>query len=111
MPELRHNIATKEWVIIATERAKRPEDFSAKPYSPPNDSAVNCPFCPGREVKTPKELFAFREPGTAPDSGGWRVRVIPNAFPALAPTGDLKRQVSPAGFMKMNGVGSHEVII
>lgn len=111
MPELRLNVATKEWVIIATERAKRPEDFANKAYTLASDSAANCPFCPGKEAKTPPEVFAVREPGTLPDTGGWRVRVIPNAFPALAPTGEPKREKSPEGFLKMNGVGLHDVII
>jgi len=111
MPEFRNNIATKEWVIIATERAKRPEDFAGRPANLAADSAAKCPFCPGKEAKTPKEVFAIREPGTAPDTSGWRVRVIPNAFPALSPTGELKREKSPAGFLKMNGVGIHDVII
>jgi UDPglucose--hexose-1-phosphate uridylyltransferase len=111
MPELRFNIATKEWVIIATDRAKRPEDFAAQPKNFSSGSATNCPFCPGKEAKTPKELSAVRGPGSVPDTGGWRVRVIPNAFPALAPSGELERKKSASGFLKMNGVGSHYVII
>jgi UDPglucose--hexose-1-phosphate uridylyltransferase len=55
MPELRQDYATKEWVIIATERAKRPHEFlkgrSEPPQLPPHDP--NCPFCPGNEHMTP----------------------------------------------------------
>lgn len=98
-------MAIRDWVIIATERAKRPEDFAAKPYSLSSDSAANCPFCPGREAKTPPEIYAVR------NKSGWQVRVIENAFPALKSTGEPTRSTTPAGFIKMNGVGRHEVII
>jgi UDPglucose--hexose-1-phosphate uridylyltransferase len=112
MPELRYNLVTKDWVIIATERAKRPEDFSKLPQDfSSKDSAANCPFCPGHEAKATPELFAIRDPLTMPDTPGWQVRVVPNAFPALQPIGDPTRAKSAAGFMKMNGVGVHEVII
>ncbi|MCX6375139.1 MAG: galactose-1-phosphate uridylyltransferase, partial [Armatimonadetes bacterium] len=63
MPQLRKNPITREWVIIATERSRRPSDFvqvedtsnSSKP--PVSDT---CPFCPGNEDKTPPEVLAFR---------------------------------------------------
>lgn len=105
MPELRYNTAAREWVIIATERAKRPEDFAPKPEDLSAESSAKCPFCPGREDKTPDEIFAIK------DEKGWRIRVVPNAFPALSSTGEPTREKSVAGFMKMNGVGKHEVII
>ncbi|MFA6549236.1 MAG: galactose-1-phosphate uridylyltransferase [Candidatus Margulisiibacteriota bacterium] len=113
MPELRYNLATKDWVIIAIERAKRPEDFSkaAKTSSVKEDTAANCPFCPGHEAKATPEIFAVRDPVTAPNTPGWQVRVVPNAFPALQSSGEPTRAKSAAGFMKMNGVGIHEVII
>jgi len=111
MPELRYNLLTRDWIIIATDRAKRPEDFAGKPAPVADASAANCPFCPGREAKTPPEIFAFRDPGTQPNTPGWQVRVTRNAFPALAPEGELTKTKTPAGFFKMNGVGAHEVII
>lgn len=111
MPELRYNIASRDWVIIATERAKRPEEFSKKPPAAVNESAANCPFCPGREKKTPPEIYAIRDPGTLPDTPGWKVRVTQNAFPALQPEGELERRKDAQGFTKMNGIGKHEVII
>jgi len=105
MPELRFNLATRDWSIIATERAKRPEDFAGKPAAVSSDSAANCPFCPGRESKTPPEIYAVR------DASGWKVRVTENAFPALKPAGDPRRSKDAFGFEKMDGIGKHEVII
>jgi UDPglucose--hexose-1-phosphate uridylyltransferase len=111
MPQLRQNPATKEWVIIATDRAKRPEEFSfAEDLDPPNGH-LTCPFCPGHESMTPEEIFAFRTYGTKPNTQGWWIRVIPNKFAALSPLGDVKRSQSQDFFRFMDGVGSHEIII
>ncbi len=44
-----------------------------------------CPFCAGAEAETPPETDADRDPATAPDTPGWRVRAVPNKYPVLAP--------------------------
>jgi len=107
MPELRKDPIIGRWVIIATERAKRPTDFKTEPREP---SGSFCPFCEGNEDKTPPEILAYREPGTEGNKPGWRLRVVPNKFPALQIEGDLdKRGVGL--YDRMNGVGAHEVII
>ena len=76
----------------------------------PTQSSGFCPFCPGNEAKTPPEILAYRSNGTAPNSAGWTVRVVPNKFPALGIEGDLGRK-GEGLFDKMNGIGAHEVII
>jgi UDPglucose--hexose-1-phosphate uridylyltransferase len=106
MPELRKDIITDRWVIIATERAKRPQEFTAPPGEP--DQRV-CPFCPGQEGQTPPELWAARTSG-GPNQPGWKVRVIPNKFPALRIEGELNREADGI-YDCMNGVGAHEVVI
>jgi UDPglucose--hexose-1-phosphate uridylyltransferase len=108
MPELRQNPATKEWVIIATERAKRPEDFKQGNNRPLTDK---CPFCPGNEEMTPPEVFAFRASRSLPNSPNWRVRVTANKYPALSPKGELKRLKEKDFYVHMEGVGQHEIII
>ena len=108
MPELRKDPITGRWVIIATERAKRPNDFLRE--SAGHTRGGFCPFCPGNEDKTPAEILAYRLNGGAPNSPGWTVRVIPNKFPALGIEGDIGR-AGDGLFDKMNGVGAHEVII
>jgi UDPglucose--hexose-1-phosphate uridylyltransferase len=113
MPELRRDPITGEWVIIASERAKRPQDFHSQPDGEKegeSDPTAKCPFCPGNERMTPPEVLAFRPPGSQRDGPGWWVRVMPNKYPALAVEGDLNK----AGFGMydwMNGVGAHEVIV
>ena len=107
MPELRKDPVVGRWVIISTERARRPTDFQRDPVRPKGD---NCVFCPGNEDKTPPEIVAGRPSAGLPNTPGWTYRVVPNKFPALRIEGDLE----PTGeglFDRMNGVGAHEVVI
>jgi len=107
MPELRKDPVTREWVVIATERSKRPEDFVS---TEERVEPALCPFCPGNEGCTPPEILAFRPAGTPRDSPGWWVRVVPNMYPALAVEGTLG-QSAQGMYDRMNGVGAHEVMI
>jgi UDPglucose--hexose-1-phosphate uridylyltransferase len=107
MPELRQNFFTKEWVIIATERAKRPEELAThRPAQTVPAFVETCPFCPGNENKTPAEVL--RIPAEGAES--WAVRVVPNKFCALSseihPSRDLLHLRR-----RINGFGFHEVII
>ena len=88
MPELRKDPVTGRWVIIATERGARPTDFKSAPQV---ISRGFCPFCEGNEDKTPPEIVALRDYG-ARDQKGWRVRVVPNKFPALQIEGGLDKR-------------------
>jgi UDPglucose--hexose-1-phosphate uridylyltransferase len=106
MSELRWDPLKLHWVIIATERGRRPRDFQMETVP---DNMTSCPFCYGNEDKTPPELFALRSSGE-PNSPNWRVRVIPNKYPALRIEGELKsRGYGP--YDVMEGIGAHEVII
>ena len=107
MPELRKDPVIGRWVIIATERSKRPTDFQFTADLPANNKS--CPFCAGREGQTPPEILAYRH-STAPNTAGWTLRVVPNKFPALQIEGNIDR-VGDGMFDKMNGIGAHEVII
>ena len=68
MPEFRKDPVTGRWVIIATERAKRPSAFVSS-HEAPRDEEF-CPFCPGHESHTPPELLAYREPDSERDQAG-----------------------------------------
>ena len=108
MPELRKDPITGRWVIISTDRGKRPMDFL-------RDEVVagdpkNCPFCPGHEAKTANELLVYGRNSGGANTPGWSIRVVPNKFPALKIEGELDRE-GEGLFDKMNGVGAHEVII
>ncbi len=107
MPELRKDPITDRWVIISTERGRRPGDWFVEPKT---RSGGFCPFCPGNEDKTPPEIVATRPNHSAPNTTGWNIRVVPNKFPALQIEGDLNRR-GEGLYDLMNGVGAHEVII
>ncbi|HEY9850265.1 MAG TPA: galactose-1-phosphate uridylyltransferase [Leptolyngbyaceae cyanobacterium] len=107
MPELRQNIITRDWVIIAIERAKRPHEFATTK----KENIVipcykeDCPFCFGNEHRTPEEEILRLS-----DHRGWRVRVVPNKYPALSSAGERVRKVDGI-YHSLSGVGIHEVVI
>jgi UDPglucose--hexose-1-phosphate uridylyltransferase len=106
MSELRQNIITRDWVIIAPERAKRPHEYGLEDrrknrlptYRP------DCPFCAGNEESTGEETLRWS------DDRGWRVRAVLNKYSALSSTGDRVRHVQGI-HRSISGVGAHEVII
>lgn len=108
MPELRKDPIIGRWVIIATERAKRPDQFSSAPEEAP--AAGNCPFCEGKEQLTPPEVYAARPRQTPANSPGWDLRVVPSVAPFLKIEGELDRR-GKGLYDLMNGVGAHEIII
>jgi UDPglucose--hexose-1-phosphate uridylyltransferase len=102
MPELRKDPVLDRWVIIAPERAERPNPM-LRPL--PEPESGTCPFCPGNERMTPPEVLIHRATGP-----GWALRVVPNRYPALR----TEIQMTRAGnglFDSMAGVGAHEVVI
>jgi UDPglucose--hexose-1-phosphate uridylyltransferase len=107
MSELRKDPVLGRWVIISTERRRRPSDFEPEVRRP---TGGFCPLCEGNEDKTPPEIVAFRNDGTPPNTPGWSLRVVPNKFPALRIEGDLGRE-GDGIYDKMNGIGAHEVVI
>lgn len=107
MPELRKDPIVGRWVIISTDRGKRPSDFAPLVKT---EQPKSCPFCPGNESLTPPEIMAERPDGSSPNGPGWKLRVISNKYPALKIEGDLNRE-GEGMFDRMNGIGAHEVVI
>ncbi len=107
MPELRQNYVTREWVIIASERAKRPSSYAENPsrlftadrpeYDP------RCPFCLGNE-ELDLEIERF------PEAEHWQTRVVRNKFPALSSDG-MPIEATFGIQRSMPGIGFHEVLI
>jgi UDPglucose--hexose-1-phosphate uridylyltransferase len=126
-PEIRIDQLTGLRTILAPARAERPLDWETPPEdeAPPDD----CPFCEGSEGKTPPETWADRPGGGAADSPGWRVRAVPNLYPAVggaeaetsqtgtapaAPADPLRassRAAEPDLFTSLPAAGAHEVVI
>lgn len=108
MADLRRDPVIGRWVIVDTDNPKRPEDFEYEPLTW-QEGAV-CPFCYGNESMTPPEIEAIRDHSTHPNTPGWKVRVVPNKFPALRIEGELDKR--GVGMYDMSGgIGAHEVII
>ena len=110
MPELRKDPIIGRWVIVATERAKRPSDFSYREEERTQTTPQKCPFCEGNESLTPPEIYALRKKGTQPNTPGWEIRVIPSIAPFLNIKGDLDRH-GKGMYDLTNGIGTHEILI
>jgi len=107
-PEMRYDLLQDTWVLLAADRKHRPHD-----YRPPAEEVggpETCPFEPGQERQTPPEVFALRAPDSFPDGPGWRVRVIPNKYPALRP--NIPPVHREEGMHRaLGGFGYHEVVV
>lgn len=108
MPELRKDPVIGRWVIVSTERSRRPDQVTEPKAD--TENGRECPFCEGRESLTPPEIYAVRPRGAAPNEQGWDLRVVPSIAPFLRIEGDLERRAKGL-YDLMNGVGAHEVII
>ncbi len=105
MSELRLNLITREWVVIATERAKRPHEFHHEITAQlPEPYVADCPFCPGHEEQTPDEILRF------PQNQAWQVRVVPNKFSSLS-TNTVPQRTNEGRYHSVAGYGQHEVVI
>jgi UDPglucose--hexose-1-phosphate uridylyltransferase len=107
MPELRKDLLSDIWVVIAPERKLRPQfsNLSGEDFLSPE----NCPFCEGNESMTPPEIYAVRN-NNKPNQPGWQLRVVPNKFPALRVEGNLEKR-GEGLYDKITGIGAHEVVI
>jgi UDPglucose--hexose-1-phosphate uridylyltransferase len=113
MPQLRRNPITGQWVILAENRGGRPQEVEIQQIVRPQSI---CPFCEGHEKRTPSEVLAIRAAGSQPNGPGWRVRVVPNKYPALETDGSHFPSLQPSGSLgeEVGGipaVGTHEIII
>ncbi|MFA4854260.1 MAG: galactose-1-phosphate uridylyltransferase [Candidatus Omnitrophota bacterium] len=108
MPELRKDPVIGRWVIISTERALRPDQFSSQVKDEKED--LFCPFCEGKEENTPPEVYAIRPRNPTRNGPGWDLRVVPSISPFLRIEGDLDRRGNGL-YDVMNGVGAHEIVV
>lgn len=99
MSEVRRDIITDTWVIVDTDRNRVPRGIPGAPRRPPA-----CPFCAGNESMTPAAIR------TLPESGGWRVRVVPDLEPVLVIEGELAR-IGVGIHDMVTGIGANEVVI
>jgi len=121
VPEARRDPLTGRWVILAPDRAARPDTVTdgraPRPgeAEPTGDPTRDCPFCPGHEDRTPPEIART---GTGPPGRpGWRVRVVPNRYPLVDGPPSAAGDAGPtgvAGDVLRHGrpvTGAHEVVV
>ena len=101
--ELRFDMVSKDWVVIATGRAKRPEDFASQERNKVEVAEKDCPFC-NLATQEASVLEYQNEKGEA------EVVIVPNKFPAFAPSDGLHERAE-GPYSIMDGVGYHEVVI
>jgi UDPglucose--hexose-1-phosphate uridylyltransferase len=107
MREIRQNLITKDWVIFATDRGKRPHEFADPQFPEPTSLPqykASCPFCVGNENDGTQETLRIA------DEHGWQVRVTTNKYPAL-PTIRERIRCSDGLHRSITAVGYHEVFL
>lgn len=111
--ELRLDLVSKDWVVIATGRAKRPEMFKAKDRHKEKADKNSCPFCQVKEQEPP--VFISYHGQETPCQGdipkNWTVIVVPNKYPAFSPSKELDKKSANHLYQRMNAVGFCEVVI
>jgi len=101
--ELRMDLVSNDWVIIATGRARRPETFAKEERVKEKISPKDCPFCKEEIMK--KAIAIQRKPNSS-----WFALSVPNDFPAFS-MGDSLNQRKEGPNRIMDGLGYQEVII
>jgi UDPglucose--hexose-1-phosphate uridylyltransferase len=117
--EVRKDYLLDRWVVIATERGRRPTDFARQEEK--RAKTATCPLCPGNEHMTPPAILLYLKSGNnirkSKDEDGvrhrnWLIRVIPNLYPAFSPPKDtLSLAQIRKGDSLVTAVGHHEVLV
>lgn len=113
--ELRLDLVSKDWVVIATGRAKRPETFKKEKREKKEISKSQCPFCDIGKQEPPVLIFRngkkidFKPGDKIPEN--WTTIVVPNKYPAFRPGKSLNKRIEGNLFQRMNAVGFHEVVV
>ncbi len=110
--ELRYDAVSKNWVVVASRRGKRPNIFKKKEEK--EEDAFDCPFCKKENLVDAVEVFNKGKKVSFDGdfySDDWTVLSIPNKFPAFLPSDKLNRSDESDLYKKIDAVGYHEVII
>lgn len=109
--ELRFDLVSKDWVVIATGRARKPELFKKEKRVKIKISKKDCPFCNNKEKPI---LTYYRGKKITQDqksSKNWSTIVIPNKYPSFLPYPWLEPKVEGGLYQTMNAVGFCELVV
>jgi len=113
--ELRFDIASKDWVVIATGRAKKPEMFKKEKRTSGRIPKKDCVFCKIETQETPTLVFSNgRKVKLGPNNEipkKWTTIVIPNKYPAFLSGDKLEEKTEGGLYHTINAIGFHEVIV
>lgn len=114
--ELRLDLASKDWVVIASGRGKKPEMFKKAKEAKPDMQKKECPFCnieSGTKASTAflngKKIDLSKTGHNAPQE--WTTLVIPNKFPAFTPDKELKEETEGGLYQRINAIGYHDILL
>jgi UDPglucose--hexose-1-phosphate uridylyltransferase len=111
--EIRYDVISQDWVIVAKSRAKRPEAFKKEKKEEILISEKECPFCNIEQQEPPTLIFENQK--EVPKKEGipknWTTIVIPNKYPALLPAKKIKVEREGKFYRKITGAGYCELVI
>lgn len=113
--ELRFDLVSRDWVVIATGRGKRPEAFKREKRKEIKISKKICPFCNIESQEAPILIYSqgkkilFKKGDKIPKN--WTTIVIPNKYPPLLPAKELKTKREGKFYQIMNAVGFSELVV
>ncbi|MCD6550582.1 DUF4921 family protein [bacterium] len=113
--ELRFDAVSRDWVVIATGRARRPETFKEEGEKIKEDTTKDCPFCDLSDQEIPVLIFShgkrvgLTKEGKIPRN--WTTIVLPNKYPAFFPSSRLDEEIEGGIYHKINAAGFHEVVV
>jgi UDPglucose--hexose-1-phosphate uridylyltransferase len=105
--ELRFDLVSEDWVVVASGRAQRPEMFKKEKKENNNSQKKDCPFCQKEIIKNAVLVY----PKNLKDSSLWTTIIIPNKYPAFIPSKSLNKKTEGGIYQKMNAVGWHELVV
>jgi UDPglucose--hexose-1-phosphate uridylyltransferase len=103
--ELRQDLISGDWVVIATGRAKRPDDFATFTRLQDDKGIEGCLFEDPVASQQEKDVLIYER-----SDGDWTLRVFPNKYPAFS-KGSVAKSIADGPYFAIPGVGFHEIIV
>lgn len=103
--ELRQDLVSGDWVVIATGRAKRPDDFGKTERIKDDKGIGECLFEDPVATGQEKDVLIYHR-----SDGEWTLRVFPNKYPAFS-IGEFENKISEGPYYAMPGKGYHEIVV